>query len=628
MLRPLLTSLLLAWGTAQSLAVPQVPPPTPQGAVPALTVPATLATVSIFVAYPKDGSQVAADHVIFEGSVLPGASLSVNGRALNVGPDGLFSEWLPLSPGVNALTLASVLGGRTSILNYSVTSSPAARLPVAPATIIAGSLTPDGPLIRYGADTLGVQDRRLEVSFRGSPGGRAIFWAGERGPFAMTEIATGRYGGGFTLGAGEQFNGAKVRFLLTAPGGSRAQASAPGTVSSLPGPRYIEVSAPDAGRGVNAYQSGWATAGGPNLLYPRQGTRVQVLGENTDAFLTRLPGLPLLEITRSTAQLLPAATVPVSAFLAAPQLQGAGSHLALRLPLGARVPVQVTQTTTGLTLALYDTQGDPASLNASVLADPQLTAPLLGGLTWSRIGNGPLMADIRLASRQQWGYDLAFDGTDLLLRMRRPPPAPTDPAQPLAGRTIVIDPGHGGSELGGAGALRVQEKDIVLNIGLQVAGLLRSQGANVVLTRVSDVQVPLYSRPLLAETADADLLISIHANALPDGTDPRGRRGAGVYFTNPQAGPLAQGILKAIVGSPALSAQNQPGPMQPGNDGLHPDADLALTRPSTQISVLVETAYLTDPGNLRTLMSDAGRSAYAQAIAQGVLDLYAAAALP
>ena len=242
------------------------------------------------------------------------------------------------------------------------------------------------------------------------------------------------------------------------------------------------------------------------------------------------------------------------------------------------------------------------------------------------------MADVRL-SRQQWGYDANYDGTTLVLRVRRPPTAPADPAQPLAGRTIVIDPGHGGSEQGGAGALRVQEKDIVLNIGLQVAGLLRAQGANVVLTRESDVQVPLYTRPLLAEAADADLLLSIHANALPDGTDPRGRRGAGVYFTNPQALLLAVSILKAIVGSPALAAQSQPGPVQPGpaqpgNDGLHPDADLALTRPSTQISLLVETAYLTDPGNLRSLMSDGGRAAYAQAITQGVLDFYAAAALP
>ena len=56
--------------------------------------------------------------------------------------------------------------------------------------------------------------------------------------------------------------------------------------------------------------------------------------------------------------------------------------------------------------------------------------------------------------------------------------------------------------------------------------------------------------------------------------------------------------------------------------GLMPGANLALTRPSTQISLLVETAYLTDAGNLRTLMSPEGRERFAQAIAQGIVDFY------
>ncbi|WP_424952064.1 N-acetylmuramoyl-L-alanine amidase family protein [Deinococcus sp.] len=578
----------------------------------------------IYVAYPKDGKGVAYDHVLFEGGVLPGATLSVNGRRIEVGPDGLFIEWLPLKPGLNPLTLVSVQNGQTSSLSYSVISSPPALLAVNPARIVPGSLTPDGPWIRYGADTLAPPDRRLEFAFSGSPGGKAIFWVGKRGPFSMTETRNGHYGGGYTLGSREQFMGAQVHFLLAAPDGSRAQATAPGTVSSLPGPRYAEITAPDLGRGINNSLAGWAEAGGLNLVYPRQGVRFAVVGENTGNFLTRLPGrpapdapeLPLMDVTRGTATLLPAGITPPSAQLDTPEVLDTGSHLALRLPLGAKVPYLISQTATGLRLSLYDTQGDPASLNAVPLSDP-----LLSGLTWSRIGTGPLTADIVLNTRQQWGYDAVYDGAALVLQMRRPPSAPADPALPLAGRTIVVDPGHGGSETGGAGPLRVNEKDIVLDIALQVTARLKAAGANVVMTRQTDVQVPLYTRDALAETVDADLLLSIHANALPDGTDPRSRRGAGVYFTNPQAGPLAQGILNAILGHPVLAAQNQP-----GNDGLHPDADLALTRPSTQISLLVETAYLTDPGNLHSLMSVEGRAAYAEAIARGVLEFYASSA--
>ncbi|MGY2893028.1 N-acetylmuramoyl-L-alanine amidase family protein [Deinococcus sp. UYEF24] len=596
----------------------------------------------IYVAYPKDGYKVAADHVIFEGSVLPGASLSVGGRALEVGPDGLFIEWLPLKPGLNTLSLVSVSGGKTSTLTYSVTSSP----PGSPARtmsekIVPGSLTPDGPWVRYGVNTLSLPDRRLDFAFSGRPGGKAMFWVGVRGPFTMTETRSGRYSGGYTLGNTDAFSSAPVRFMLTLPDGSRAQATAPGSVSNLPGPRYAEVAAADLGRGINPYQAAWAPAGGLETIYPRQGVRFRLVGENTGNFLTRLPGkpapgvpeLPLLEVTRSTAKVLPTGTVFTPAQLLAPEVQDTGSHLAIRLPLGAKVPYLLTQTGTGLRLSLYDTLGDPVGLNALPLSDPLLT-----GVVWSQQRNGPLTADITLNTRQQWGYDAVYDGATLVVQARRPPAAPADPVQPLAtqplstqttatqplltqplaDRIIVIDPGHGGSETGGAGPLRVNEKDIVLAIGLEVAARLKAAGANVVLTRQTDVQVPIYNRPQLAETLNADLLVSIHANALPDGTDPRGKRGAGVYFTNPQAGPLAQDILAAIVGNPALSALGQP-----GNDGLHPNADLALTRPSSQISLLVETAYLTDPGNLRTLMNTQGRSAYAEAITAGILKFYA-----
>ncbi|WP_407539103.1 N-acetylmuramoyl-L-alanine amidase [Deinococcus radiomollis] len=586
---------------------------------------APILSAPIYVAYPKDGYKVAADHVIFEGSVLPGASLSVDGRRIDVGPDGLFIEWLPLKPGLNTLSLVSVGGGKTSTLTYNVTSA----LPGSPArtvSIVPGSLTPDGPWIRYGVNTLSLPDRRLEFAFSGRPGGKAMFWVGVRGPFTMTETRSGRYSGDYTLGNADAFSAAPVRFMLTLPDGSRAQATAPGSVSSLPGPRYAEVTAPDLGRGINPYQAAWAPAGGLETIYPRQGARFSLVGENTGNFLTRLPGnpapgvpeLPLLEVTRSTAKALPAGTVFTPAQLLAPEVQDTGSHLAIRLHLGAQVPYLLTQTGTGLRLSLYDTLGDPASLNALPLFDPLLT-----GIVWSQQQNSPLTADITLNTRQQWGYDAVYDGATLVVQARRPPAVPADPAQPLAGRTIVIDPGHGGSETGGAGPLRVNEKDIVLAIGLEVAARLKAAGANMVLTRVSDVQVPIYNRPQLAETLNADLLVSIHANALPDGTDPRTRRGAGVYFTNPQVGPLAQDILAAIVGNPVLSALGQP-----GNDGLHPDADLALTRPSSQISLLVETAYLTDPGNLRSLMSAEGRSAYAEAIAAGILKFYTDSASP
>ncbi|MFC4452806.1 N-acetylmuramoyl-L-alanine amidase [Deinococcus sonorensis] len=572
-----------------------------QPLAPAVSLPGPVSTAPIFVAYPPEAYRVAFDHVIFEGSVQPGATLSVNGRPLAVGPDGLFREWLPLAPGLNTLQLSSVQDGVVTGLTRHVTRT----VPPAPAAIQIGTIQPDRDLTWYGLPA--AQDRAITVSFRGTPGGRAMFWLGTRGPYTMSAEGD-RYSGSATLRADDTFQNAAVRVRLIGAGGARSDATAPGRLTLAPGPRVAEVTAADIGRGVNPDPVSWSVAGGLGLVYPPQGVQFGVVGLRGDRYLTRLPGVaPLLDLDRRSVRLLPPGTALPPARLDQPSLADEGRHLTLALPLGSRVPFTLTQTADGLDLRLYRTAGDPAALNAVPLTDP-----LLAGVQWSREGEGgPLLARLRLASSQAWGYDAAYQDTTLSVRLRRPS-EPAQAAGPLGGLTIVVDPGHGGSEQGGAGALRVPEKDLNLSLGLQVAAGLRALGARVVLTRQSDVTVPLYNRPLLAETMDADLLLSIHANALPDGRDPRGRRGSGVYWTRPQALPLAQRIQAALQRAlPEL-----------GDDGLHL-ADLALTRPSSQLSLLIETAYLTDPDNLRLLMSDAGRSRIAVAVVQGVQDFYA-----
>lgn len=82
----------------------------------------------------------------------------------------------------------------------------------------------------------------------------------------------------------------------------------------------------------------------------------------------------------------------------------------------------------------------------------------------------------------------------------------------MAGRQIVIDCGHGGSDAGAIG-FGIKEKDITLQIGLQLAQLLKKSGLHVKLTRSSDVDVPLDERTSYANQCNADLFISIHANA-------------------------------------------------------------------------------------------------------------------
>ncbi len=100
---------------------------------------------------------------------------------------------------------------------------------------------------------------------------------------------------------------------------------------------------------------------------------------------------------------------------------------------------------------------------------------------------------------------------------------------------VVIDPGHGGIDSGAAQG-GIKEADLMLLMGAELAVMLNAQeGVQAVLTREQDVFVPLSARMTLAREVGADLLISLHADALPEDA----ARGASVYTLSTDGGSAA-----------------------------------------------------------------------------------------
>lgn len=96
-------------------------------------------------------------------------------------------------------------------------------------------------------------------------------------------------------------------------------------------------------------------------------------------------------------------------------------------------------------------------------------------------------------------------------------------------RRIVVDPGHGGHDPGAVGLNGIQEKDVVLAIGLRLRDLFREElGVDVVMTRSTDVFIPLEERTAIANKVGADLFLSVHANAAPN----RSAAGIETYYLN------------------------------------------------------------------------------------------------
>ncbi|GAB4415511.1 MAG: N-acetylmuramoyl-L-alanine amidase [Thermodesulfovibrionales bacterium] len=98
-----------------------------------------------------------------------------------------------------------------------------------------------------------------------------------------------------------------------------------------------------------------------------------------------------------------------------------------------------------------------------------------------------------------------------------------------ARKVVVIDPGHGGHDPGAIGPRGLREKDVTLDIALKVREILsKDSSIELTLTRETDVFIPLEERTAIARNRDADLFVSIHANASPR----RAARGIETYLLN------------------------------------------------------------------------------------------------
>jgi N-acetylmuramoyl-L-alanine amidase len=174
-----------------------------------------------------------------------------------------------------------------------------------------------------------------------------------------------------------------------------------------------------------------------------------------------------------------------------------------------------------------------------------------------------------------------------------------------AGRTIVVvDPGHGGGDPGAVGIGGIHEADIVLDVAQQVADLLEKQGIQAVLTRADDQEVELEPRVDLADSVNADLFVSIHANAInlsrPD------VNGIETYYYD-TGSALASSIHNSLVSTTGMN-----------NRGIHQARFYVLTH-SSMPAVLVEIGFVTGQEDIVRFNSASSRSQIAEGIAQGIL---------
>ncbi len=266
-----------------------------------------------------------------------------------------------------------------------------------------------------------------------------------------------------------------------------------------------------------------------------------------------------------------------------------------RIPLTRRVPFQIAEDESSLTVRFYGAVGDVNWIRYGA-ADG-----LVRRVTWAQATADEVTVTFHLA-RRVWGYKARWDRGNLLLDIRRPPAVDSD--EPLRGRLIAVDPGH--PPAGATGPTGLREAEANLGVALELRRMLEEGGAKVLMTRTEDTPVELWPRVKLSEAADADLLISVHNNALPDGINPFTNSGTSVYYNHPRSVPLARAIQRELVRRLGL------------RDLGIGRGDLALVRATWMPSVLTEGLFMMLPEQEAALRTEEGRRLYAVAILDGV----------
>ncbi len=539
------------------------------------------------------------------------ARVTVAGVPVPVAPSGGWIAWIPLPDDtayVVPITARTTTDSQS--LEWRVRIAPRFHPPQAPAWIDTGSFEPAGSL-RWPAG------EGLRLAVRAAPGSvvRLLLRSGGIVPLVPDSLpdepawgirAFGTDTGALHLPAhGDRYVGRLAAepvdssaLLEVINGTDTARALWPLALQTLDltHPRVIVLDDDTARTGTtDSLTVGKAVPYGTYQWFFPTGTRAVESGVWNDQVRLALSATQWAWVNASDVQPLPAGTPPPDGVVGSVRLTPGPHSVTLRVPLPDRLPYRIEEGDRTLALRIYGGHSDVNWMQYGP------TDSLVERMSYRQETRDEIVITLELA-RPVWGYRTRFDGRDLLLEVRRPPAI--DPRAPLRGRTIVLDPGH--PPLGATGPTGVHEPVVTLAVALKAKSLLEAGGATVLLTRTDASPLDLYPRTRLAELHDADVLVSIHANALPDGVNPFINNGTSVYYFHPRSADLGRSLDRALVASLGLR-----------DLGLG-RGDYALVRPTWMPAALTEGAFMMMPDQEALLAGEAGQWRYARGLVRGI----------
>ncbi len=631
---------------------------------------------TIYVAHPKDGMKVTAASTYFVGASDPSKGLTINGLPVRKNAQGFFAHVAPLKRGVNTFVVSpadksspdkTIHVTRPEIIAPKETSGVEILSETMEPKVDTGASIGDLIILKAratpgGTMSVKIDDRTIVLSpapevrqSRAKTSGKKKTVPSKQGkatasatakpipaPVApnvndglaiaygkvfqsLPEGADDLYVGFYKIQPTDRFSSAKVRFTLKKDG-ETISSLAPGVVTVLTQPHIVQTNkddtiirvSPDKARltplpkGVRLMVDGWQ---GDNIRCsygPSQHVYVKAEDVARERGSTGASGAPAkgivttVNISRSTYG--DAVVVPLSQRLPFHIEQSLNPNKLVVKIYGA------TSDTDYASQQYHKTfeEGEDSPPSGSV-ARPPSEPGMIDGVTWRQVSDDVYELTVKVRGNRQWGFAGTYQDNKLVIHVRNPAPVKPTADRPLNGLSICVDPGHGTPAPGSTGCSGATEAQVNLAISLKLRKLLEAEGARVIMTRTTDNDLDLYDRCNIARNNNCDILLSVHNNALPDGRDPWKEHGSSTYWYHPQSTELARSLKDALVhdlGFPDIGARYQ---------------NLALTRPSNQLSVLCEIGFMIHPDEYAQLIRPDFQDRVAQSLSGGLKRYFGAA---
>ncbi len=580
---------------------------------------APAARASITIVYPPADARLAAvDSQFIFGSVTPAsATLRINGVRVPVYHTGGFLAYLPVhegrmefecvaSTGERIVRVVTIAGSPapfddTRLALDSAAVEPSQALEVSPGDVVVvrGRASPHANVwCTIGArrvdmahtDAAALRDARVDA-FADAP--RSVSHSADR------------FAGSYVVQPGDRFTAAPVT-VWAAVGRDTMRVRAAGSVST------IDPSAPRIAEFTDSMTVARTAPGAGYVLFAPRGVRATIAGRAGASVRLHLAHNMDVWVAESSVQTLPPGTLAPNPRIGTVRVDedAAGAIVACGVSPAVAYRMEEDSEPGRLTVTFYGVTADIDWIryNRPIPTRPTLRA-YVKEVRWSIPSTGVLQMTILLNGDMPWGYHAAYADGRFTLRVARPPEplysGTIASSRPLAGLVIAIDAGHS-PDAGAAGPTGLTESEANIAIARALGEKLASRGATIVYTRKGMEGVDLRRRVHIAVEKRADLLVSVHLNALPDGMNPFTNTGTSVYYYHPHSAALADAVHRALRFYLRLT-----------DFGLY-HGNLQLTRPTEMPAILTESTFLMHPEQEEWVRSGAGRRQIAEAITAGV----------